>query len=123
MYVCTNRWLLDGEELVDGGEVELDSETGDLRITDLTYNNTGEYTCVAETGAGSDNVTHTVTISGEQVEGRRERGGEEGGREGGEYREHVDIQLCSVCGMCCIVMARLLVITGPRWATHTEGEE
>ena len=51
-------------ELSDGGRVDLDSENGDLTIRDLSYDDTGNYTCVAETGAGSDNVTHNVTISG-----------------------------------------------------------
>ena len=52
--------------------MELNSETGDLRISPLTYNNTGQYMCVAETGAGNDTVTHNVTVSGEQVGGRGE---------------------------------------------------
>ena len=63
----THRWLFGGEEeevVGGGGRVDL-SENGDLWIRDLTYNDTGEYMCVAETGAGSDSITHSVTVEGE----------------------------------------------------------
>ena len=104
---------------MDGGEVELDSETGDLRITDLTYNNTGEYTCVAETGAGNDNVTHTVTISGGWVEGRRESWAARG--EGGKGACGYAIAQCFWYVLHCVV-ACLLVVAGPQWAMlgHTD---
>ena len=62
------RWLFEGEELVAGDGVELDPENGDLRIGALTYDNTGSYTCVAETGAGSDNLTHSVSVEGKMRE-------------------------------------------------------
>lgn len=50
----------------DSERVDLDSENGDLVIRDLTYDDTGSYTCVAKTGAGMDNLTHTITVSGEE---------------------------------------------------------
>ena len=50
---------------MDGDNVELNSETGNLTIDGLSYDYTGDYTCMAMTGAGTDNVTHTVTVSGE----------------------------------------------------------
>ena len=45
--------------------MELDSENGNLSIGDLTYDDAGQYTCVAETGAGTDSITHTVAVEGE----------------------------------------------------------
>ena len=45
--------------------MELDSGNGNLWIGDLTYGDVGEYTCVAETGAGTDSITHTVAVEGE----------------------------------------------------------
>lgn len=52
---------------MDGDNVELNSETGNLTIDGLSYDYTGNYTCVAMTGAGTDNLTHTVTVSGEHL--------------------------------------------------------
>lgn len=96
---------------MDGGEVELDSDTGDLRITDLTYNNTGEYTCVAETGAGSDNVTHTVTISGGCVGKGQLRESWRARREG-SAGACGHIRSSSVSDVCCTVC--LLLVAGPQ---------
>lgn len=61
------RWLLNDKNLMSSDDVELNSETGGLKISGLSYDNTGNYTCVAETGAGTDNITHTVTVSGEHA--------------------------------------------------------
>ena len=67
LYCC--RWLFEGLEVVgDGGKVEVDREDGSLRIGDPTYDDVGEYTCVAETGAGTDNITHTVAVEGKDGE-------------------------------------------------------
>ena len=61
------RWLLDGEEVMAGERVELGTENGDLRVgTPLGYSDAGNYTCVAETGAGTDTVSHTVIVAGER---------------------------------------------------------
>lgn len=56
---------MDGEdiELTEGGRVEM--ERGTLRVRDVGYADAGNYTCIATTAAGSDNLTHTVTVSGE----------------------------------------------------------
>lgn len=52
----------------DGGRVEVDHKGGGLRLSGLTYDNAGEYTCIAQTGAGEDDVTHTVAVEGEERE-------------------------------------------------------
>ena len=69
LFSVYNRWLFGGEEVIDGGRVELDSENGELVIGSLSFNDTGDYTCVAETEAGTDNITHTVTVSGTMCAG------------------------------------------------------
>lgn len=48
--------------------VEYDPENGDLIIEALSYDDGGSYTCIAETGAGVDYITHTVSITGKMIE-------------------------------------------------------
>ena len=38
---------------------------GELTVRNVSYDDTGSYTCAAHTGAGTDNLTHTVTVSGQ----------------------------------------------------------
>ena len=46
--------------------MEVDGQGGSLWVSDVTYDDAGEYTCVAKTGAGTDNITQTVAVEGEE---------------------------------------------------------
>lgn len=56
-------WKKDGEELLSGGQYEIDDE-GTLTILEAITEDTGKYTCSAQNVAGLEEVTSTIDILG-----------------------------------------------------------
>ena len=59
----TVKWTKDGQEIPSGGKYKVQND-GSLVISVADENDSGQYTCTADSVAGMDSVSSTVQVKG-----------------------------------------------------------
>ena len=63
----STRWLFDGVPVQVSDTLQIDDDTGDLKIIEMTQDDVGEYSCVATNIAGETVEVSYTTVIGEFI--------------------------------------------------------
>ena len=63
----STRWLFDGIPVQVSDTLQIDDDTGDLKIIEMTQDDVGEYSCVATNIAGETVEVSYTTVIGEFI--------------------------------------------------------